>query len=211
MYYNPCLVNNLPSCSDSCLSTWTEVDRTAVWYEGQVKAFLFSTLYGENWTSPTGSRFVSVAVRNNIVVNTTQAQHTVAQTSVTGTLDSLAKGWGQNGLSIMNCMHNWVTAYHGGFKANTVGGYKALSNAAADAAAVGDTCPPDKAISVWAVAWAAIGAAVFVGVGVVGYLHFVLGPSLMRDEDGRLRGKKRGGGGKDKKRLGAGDTPLLGV
>jgi hypothetical protein len=196
LYYNPCVVDGAPSCSDACLTTWTEVDRTAVWYEGQVKAFLFSTLYGENWTSPTGSRFVSVAARNNIVVNTTRAQHASARDAAVGTIDSLTKGWGQNGLSIMNCMQNWVTAYKGGFKANNVGGYKPLSNAAPDAAQA-TTCPStDGALGNWEIAAAALGPAIFVCAVVIGYLHFVLSPRLIQndEEGGRRRWKRRGDG-----------------
>lgn len=177
LYYNPCLVNTVPSCSTACISNWKQEDRIAVYYEGQVKAFLFSVLHGENWTHPTGSHFISVATRNSIVVNTTQTMYNNAKLATVGTIDTLTKGWPQYGISIMNCMQNWIIAYKGGYKSLIVGGYSSLSNAA--------TAPPasscstsDNSLSAGEVVAAVVVPTLVVCILIICYLHFIFMPNM---------------------------------
>jgi hypothetical protein len=113
MWYDACEVNGILSCDDACLDKWTKEQRINVYYVGQVKAFTFSIMYGENKTVPDGARFISVATRNNVVLNTTNSRYNSAKTSIVGTLDQLTSSWGQSGSSMFTSFNNFIKAYSG--------------------------------------------------------------------------------------------------
>jgi hypothetical protein len=122
LFFNTCIDSKTQKASCSaCLPgtgndyTWTEKDRVIAYYEGVVKAFTFTISYGENWTHPDGARFVSVAGRNNIVIDTNQDLYDTATLSVVGTIDQVTKGWPQYGLTIFTSLTNLITGYSGGY------------------------------------------------------------------------------------------------
>ena len=184
LYYNPCTDDsNNPSCM-KCVDKWKDTDRIAVYYEGVIKAFTFSILYGENWTHTSGSRFISVATRNSINVNVTEQMYNEAVRARNGTIASLTQTWGQTGLSIMNCMYNWVTAYTTGFHSSTVGGFKALSNTAPqDAGAATTSCSSSESSSMsdGEIAAAVILPTFTVCAVIIAYLHYFLRPTIIQN------------------------------
>ena len=115
MWYDACKVDGNLTCNDACLDIWTKKDRVIAYYMGQVKAFTFTVAYGENWTVPDGARFISVATRNNAVLNTTKSLYHSAKTSITGTLDQLTGSWNPSGSSQFTSFNNFITAYSGGY------------------------------------------------------------------------------------------------
>jgi hypothetical protein len=114
MWYNACEnPSGALSCNNACLNRWTKEDRIIAYYMGQVRAFTFTVTYGENWTVPDGARFISVATRNNVVVNTTKSKYDNAKTSITGTLNQLTGSWSRSGSSKFTSINNFYKAYSG--------------------------------------------------------------------------------------------------
>ena len=183
LYYNPCTdAASKPSCSTECVNKWKDTDRIAVHYMGVIKAFTFTTFYGENWTHTSGSRYISVATRNNVVVNVTEQKYKDAVEAINGTIASLTQGWGQFGMSNMNCMFNWITAYTTGFHSTTVGGFKALSNTAPQDAGTSTSCSSSESsnMSDGEIAAAVILPTFTVCAVIIAYLHYFLRPTIIQ-------------------------------